>query len=157
MEESGLLPASEARVKALLTEEGGAQVGEEKRPTGPREQFTEEQNRRGAFQRGGGSEPRPFRRRKPFAVPLLWPSVAGHHVLVPGSRTTSSSHFDGVAARVPLTPEEGENEDQGHPAEPALDEAHNADRCLRPTRGACLSEAQSGGGLLRIGPESVSV
>lgn len=30
MEESGLQPASEARVKALLTEEGGAQVGEEK-------------------------------------------------------------------------------------------------------------------------------
>lgn len=38
------------------------------------------------------------------------------------------SHFDGVAVRVPLTPEEGENEDEGHPAEPAIDEARSADR-----------------------------
>lgn len=132
MEESGLQPASEARVKALLTEEGGAQVGEEKRPTGPQEQFTEEQNRRGAFQRGGGSEPRRFRRHKLLAVPR--PSVAGRRHPHPGRLDhISKSHFDGVAARVPLTPEEGENEDKGHPAEPAIDEARSADRCVRRT------------------------
>ncbi len=52
--ESGLQPASEARVKALLMEEGGAQVGKEKKWQTGQLQLTEDKNKQGVFQGEAG-------------------------------------------------------------------------------------------------------